>query len=57
MKSLSELLKWTIEQKASDLHLTVGSVPVIRVNGHLVQVGEDKLTPVDTEKYAREILV
>ncbi|MCB2306134.1 type IV pilus twitching motility protein PilT [Clostridium estertheticum] len=56
MKSLSELLKWTIEQNASDLHLTVGSVPVIRVNGHLIQVGEDKLTPADTEKYAREIL-
>ncbi|MBU3198845.1 type IV pilus twitching motility protein PilT [Clostridium estertheticum] len=56
MKSLSELLKWTIEQNASDLHLTVGSVPVIRVNGHLMQVGEDKLTPANTEKYAREIL-
>lgn len=56
MKSLSELLQWTIEQNASDLHLTVGSVPVIRVNGHLLQVGEDKLTPVNTEKYAREIL-
>ena len=56
MKPLSELLQWTIQQNASDLHLTVGSVPVIRVNGNLIQVGEDKLTPIDTEKYAREIL-
>ena len=56
MISLSELLEKTTEQNASDLHLTVGSVPVIRVNGHLIQVGKDKLTPADTEKYSREIL-
>jgi len=56
MISLTELLEKTAEQNASDLHLTVGSVPVIRVNGHLIQVGKDKLTPGDTEKYSREIL-
>jgi twitching motility protein PilT len=56
MISLSELLEKTIEQNASDLHLTVGSVPVIRVNGHLMQIAKDKLAPADTEKYSREIL-
>ena len=53
---LNELLEKTTELYASDLHLTVGSAPVIRVNGHLIQVGKDKLTPVDTENYSREIL-
>ncbi|MGH4137184.1 type IV pilus twitching motility protein PilT [Clostridium sp.] len=56
MISLSELLEKTTEQNASDLHLTVGSVPIIRVNGHLMQIGKDKLTPGDTERYSREIL-
>ena len=51
MISLSELLETTTEQNASDLHLTVGSVPIIRVNGNLIQVGKEKLTPADTEKY------
>ncbi|MBZ9608070.1 type IV pilus twitching motility protein PilT [Clostridium estertheticum] len=56
MIPLSELLKKTTEQNASDLHLTVDSVPIIRVDGNLIQTGKDKLTPADTEKYSREIL-
>lgn len=56
MIPLNELLEKTIKQNASDLHLTVGSVPVIRVNGYLIRVGEDKLTPEDTQKYSQEIL-
>lgn len=43
-------------QNASDLHLTVGVPPVIRVNGELKQIGSEKLQPIDTEKYAKEIL-
>ncbi|MBU3181621.1 type IV pilus twitching motility protein PilT [Clostridium psychrophilum] len=56
MIPLNELLEKTVKQNASDLHLTVGSVPVIRVNGYLIRVGEEKLTPEDTQKYSREIL-
>ncbi len=36
MASLPELLKIMIEKDASDLHLTVGSPPQIRVDGNLV---------------------
>ncbi|KGN02964.1 twitching motility protein PilT [Clostridium novyi A str. 4570] len=53
---LNELLKKTVEEKASDLHLTVGISPILRVNGELVRVGEEKLTASDTKKYAKEIL-
>lgn len=56
MISLNELLEMTVKQKASDLHLTVGIPPVIRVNGELDQINEEKLMPSDTESYARAIL-
>jgi twitching motility protein PilT len=53
---LTELLKLTIDRNASDLHLTVGAAPNIRVNGQLFPISSDKLTPKDTENYAKEIL-
>jgi twitching motility protein PilT len=56
MIALTELLEITIKENASDLHLTVGVAPVIRVNGHLITVYGNKLTPVETERYTREIL-
>jgi twitching motility protein PilT len=33
--SIDELLEITVERHASDLHLTAGTEPVIRINGHL----------------------
>jgi Tfp pilus assembly pilus retraction ATPase PilT len=33
--SIDELLKIAVERDASDLHISAGSPPVIRVNGHL----------------------
>jgi twitching motility protein PilT len=56
MLLLKELLETTIRENASDLHLTVGIAPVIRVNGNLKPISANKLGPSDTEKYAREIL-
>ncbi|AYF54732.1 type IV pili twitching motility protein PilT [Clostridium novyi] len=56
MIPLNELLKKTIDQNASDLHLTVGISPVIRINGELIRIGEQKLTANDTRKYVIEIL-
>ncbi|MEY7999532.1 type IV pilus twitching motility protein PilT [Clostridium sp. Mt-5] len=56
MVVLQDLLKETIKENASDLHLTVGTPPVIRVNGELKRLGKEKLQPADTEKFAREIL-
>jgi twitching motility protein PilT len=53
---LQELLEITMKENASDLHLTVGAPPTLRVNGHLVPINMDKLLPGDTEKYANEIL-
>ena len=33
---IAELLAYAVKNKASDLHLKVGSHPVVRVNGELV---------------------
>ncbi len=56
MISLNELLDLTIKQGASDLHLTVGILPTIRINGKLEGLGSEKLTPKDTDAYAKQLL-
>jgi twitching motility protein PilT len=56
LKTLNELLKLALEKKASDLHLTVGVQPVIRVNGELEVIDEEKLLPSSTQNYAKELL-
>ena len=56
MFDLNELLKLTVEEKASDLHLTVGMQPAIRINGSLRKIGQEVLKPTDTENFARQIL-
>ena len=40
--NINELLKIAVERKASDLHLKVGSHPVLRVDGELLPLGELK---------------
>ncbi|HVC08744.1 MAG TPA: type IV pilus twitching motility protein PilT [Elusimicrobiota bacterium] len=44
MVSMSDLLILMHEKGASDLHLTVGSVPMLRIDGDLVPTSFDKLT-------------
>lgn len=56
MVTLNELLEYTIEKKASDLHLTVGIPPTIRINGEMVFMEASKLSQQDTENFAKEIL-
>lgn len=56
MATLKELLENTIQEQASDLHLTVGIPPTVRKNGKLKVLSNAKLLPKDTEKFAKEIL-
>lgn len=56
MYFLKRLLNETVEVGASDLHLTVGIPPTIRLNGKLIKLGEEKLEPEEIESFAREIL-
>lgn len=54
---MKKLLDEAIAKGASDLHLSVGLPPVIRIDGQLIAVaGEQALTPVDTQKLASSIM-
>ncbi len=47
---INELLRVTIEQKASDLHLVVGKPPLVRVDGVLRPLGDHALSREECEK-------
>lgn len=53
---LEDLLKETLEQGASDLHITVGVPPTMRRNGRLSTIGDQRLLPSDTEALVRSML-
>lgn len=50
------VLREAVDRGASDLHLTVGSAPVLRVNGSLVPLDMRRLCRDDTENLARQLL-
>ena len=56
MYDLTELLNMMISRGASDLHLTVGLPPMIRVDGLLTPLDMAKLTPDDTKELAYGVL-
>lgn len=56
MSRLTELLTTAFQKNASDIHLTVGSAPVFRIDGHLHPQKQEKLKPTDTEEMAKTIL-
>ncbi len=56
MANLHELLKVMMERKASDLHITTGSPPQVRVDGELVPLDHPPLTPVETKQLCYSIL-
>lgn len=49
------LLQSTIDQRGSDLHLSVGRPPTLRVKGNLVNVGDSPLTRSDVDAFVRSI--
>lgn len=55
--NMQDMLKMTVEQDASDLHLIVGSPPMLRVNGVLTPIqGTEVLTPEEVQKLVVSIL-
>jgi twitching motility protein PilT len=53
---INELLKKAVDEKASDIHLTVGVPPMIRVHGQLRGIEGGDLNPEDTKEYVNQIL-
>jgi twitching motility protein PilT len=56
MANLHQLLKAMVEKGASDLHITTGSPPQLRIDGNLVPLKTAPLTPVDTKQLCYSIL-
>ena len=54
--TLDELLRTAVAQKASDLHLTVGLPPQLRVHGTLVHLPGPPLTETDIQELAYTML-
>lgn len=53
---IDEILAEAIEQRASDVHLTVGKPPIFRIHGALVATDHPELTSEDTLKMVNQIL-
>ncbi len=56
MATIYDLLKVMIEKGASDLHITTGSPPRLRVDGKLIPLDHPPLTPVETKSLCYSIL-
>ena len=54
--TLQQLLKAMVEQDASDLHITVGSPPQLRIGGVMSKVKTDVLTSTDTKNLCYGVL-
>ena len=53
--SMNDLLQLTVEEGASDLHLSVGTPPLLRLNGSLMPLDAAVLKPEDTERLMKSI--
>ena len=53
--AMEDLLELMVEEGASDLHITVGTPPVLRVHGGLHSIDVDPLEPDDTERLMKSI--
>jgi twitching motility protein PilT len=56
LANLHQLLKAMVEKGASDLHITTGSPPQLRIDGDLVPLKTPPLTPVETKQLCYSIL-
>mgnify|MGYP005686715181 FL=1 len=53
---LNQLLTYSLDSGASDLHLSVGSIPMVRINGAMKPLNLDVLKQSDMEKMLPEVM-
>jgi twitching motility protein PilT len=56
MPTLPELLKTTVDLEGSDLHLSIGTPPQVRVHGELQRLDLPELAPSDTKALSYSVL-
>lgn len=54
--SIDEMLKAANERGASDLHITVGVPPKIRIDGELTDIADERIMPADAENLIMPII-
>jgi twitching motility protein PilT len=50
MLNIPSLLRFAVAQKASDLHLSAGQAPILRIHGEMVRLDSPPLTKEDTHR-------
>jgi twitching motility protein PilT len=53
---VDEILRYAVTREASDVHIKVGSVPVVRIDGRLERTAFEQATPAETERIAFTIM-
>ncbi|MFI5046846.1 MAG: type IV pilus twitching motility protein PilT [Acidimicrobiia bacterium] len=56
MLDLDQLLRFAVEQGASDVHVKVGARPRLRIDGQLREAPFDTVEPADTERIAAAVM-
>ncbi len=56
MSALTKILSYAVKNGASDVHLTVGSPPGVRIDGEIRFIKTESLTPSDTSEFATEMM-
>ncbi len=57
MDTLEDILKYMVEKDATDLHITTGVPPKVRIHGDLVDVPDiEPLTPADTQRLCFSVM-
>ena len=56
MKTFAEIVHIALEREASDLHMTVGLPPIYRIDGDLINEGEERLQDAHIEEALRQLI-
>lgn len=54
--NIRELMQEAVREKASDLHITVGKPPILRINGSLFPMDKPKLQEADTHRFFEDLI-
>ncbi len=55
--NIDELLKFAVDNHASDVHITVGVPPIFRINGQLIKINDlERIMPDDSTDLANHIM-
>ena len=53
---IHELLTFAVEHKASDIHLSAGEIPAVRIDGEIRRLDLERLTPDDAKRLAYSVM-